>query len=203
MRRTDRSQTAEAISGRATGVLFFAGFGTLWFCTGMAAMHRFNLGTGVVAAVILAALLIPALWVLKRASALPKQSPDPEVEAQISRTFNRANTAQWIAIPVAVVLLNVVHQTAYIVPAIATIVGVHLFPLARAFRYPMQYVTGALLVLWSAASLLMLPRENVASVGALGTSAILLLSAAYTLTNAARAAASVSKNTTEAAPVAG
>ena len=197
----DRSQTAEAISGRATGVLFFAGFGTLWFCTGLAAMHRLNVGTGAVAAIILAGLVVPALWVLKRSSALPKQTVDPEVEAQISRTFNRANTAQWIAIPVAVVLLNVVHQTAYIVPAIATIVGLHLFPLARAFRYPMHYVTGALLVLWSAASVFVLPRENVASIGALGTSAILLLSAAYTLTNAARAAASVSKNATEAAPV--
>ena len=146
----DRSQTAEAISGRATGVLFFAGFGTLWFCTGLAAMHRLNLGTGAVAAIILAGLVVSALRVLKRSSALPKQTVDPEVEAQISRTFNRANTAQWIAIPVAVVLLNIVHQTAYIVPAIATIVGLHLFPLARAFRYPMHYVTGALLVLWSA-----------------------------------------------------
>ncbi len=113
----DRSQTAEAISGRATGVLFFAGFGTLWFCTGLAAMHRLNLGTGAIAALILAALVIPALWVLKRASGLPKQTANPEVEAQISRTFNRANTAQWIAIPVAVVLLNIVHQAAYIVPA--------------------------------------------------------------------------------------
>lgn len=63
--------------------------------------------------------------------------------------------------------------------------------MARAFRYPVHYVTGTLLVLWSGTSVFILPRENVASVGALGTSAILLLSAAYTLTNAARAAASV------------
>ena len=177
----DRSQTSEAISGRATGVLFFAGFGTLWFCTGLAAMHRLNVGTGAVAAAMLAALVGPALWVLKRASGLPKQTADPEIEAQISRTFNRANVAQWIAIPVAVVLLNMVHQTAYVVPAIATIVGLHLFPLARVFRYSMHYVTGTLLVLWSAASVFMLSRDNVASIGALGTSAILLLSAAYTL----------------------
>ncbi len=197
----NRSRSAEAISGRATGVLFFAGFGTLWLCTGLAAMHRLNLGTGALAVVILAALVIPAMWVLKRASGLPRQTVDAEVEGQIRRTFNRANTAQWIAIPAAVILLNVVHQTAYIVPAVATIVGVHLFPLARAFQYSMHYVTGALLILWSAATVLLLPRENVASVGALGTSAILLLSASYNLTNAARAAASVSKNTSEARSV--
>ena len=84
------------------------------------------------------------------------------------------------------------------VPAIATIVGLHLFPLARAFRYPMHYVTGTLLVLWSAASVFILPRENVASMGALGTSAILLLSAAYTLTNTALAARRVSDAVTGA-----
>ena len=161
-------------------------------------MHRLNLGTGAVAVLILAAFAIPALWVLKRASTLPKQTLDPEVEAGISRTFNRANTAQWIAIPVAIVLLNLMHQAAYIVPAIATIVGLHLFPLAHAFRYPIHYVTGALLVLWSAASVFMLPRENVASMGALGTSAILLLSAAYTLTNTALAARRVSDAVTVA-----
>ncbi len=101
----NRSQTAEAISGRAAGVLFFAGFGTLWLCTGLAAMHRLN------------------------------------------------------------------------------------------------YVTGTLLVLWSVSSVFILSRENVASTGALGTSAILLPSAAYTMTNAAPAAASISKNAPETTSV--
>lgn len=181
------SETSEAISGRATGVLFFAGFGTLWLCTGLAAMHRLNLATGAAAAAILAGLVIPAVGVLKGASRVPRGNSDPEIEARMSRVFNRDNTIQWIAIPVVVVFLNIFHWTDLIVPAIATIVGLHLFPLARLFRYSMHYVTGALLVVWSAASVFLLRRENIASIGALGTAIILLLSAAYTLIRAGRA----------------
>jgi len=55
------SETPEAISGRATGVLFFAGFGTLWLCTGLSSMHRLNVATGAVAAAMLAGLVIPAV----------------------------------------------------------------------------------------------------------------------------------------------
>jgi len=105
----------------------------------------------------------------------------------MNRTFNRVNTIQWIAIPVAIVFLNIFHRADLIVPAIATIVGVHLFPLARLFRYSLHYVTGASLVVWSAASVFLLRRESIASIGALGTAAILLLSAVYTLAIAVRA----------------
>ena len=71
-------------------------------------------------------------------------------------------------------------------PAIETIVGLHLFPLARVFNYPLHYV-GTLLVLWSAGVVLTLPHEKLPSVGALGTAAVLLVSAAYTRTIATRA----------------
>ena len=43
-------------------------------------------------------------------------------------------------------------------------------------------------MLWSAGVVLALPQEKLPSVGALGTAAILLVSATYTLTNATRAA---------------
>ena len=87
----------------------------------------------------------------------------------------------------AVILLGIFHLPEFIVPAIAPIVGLHLFRLARVFRYPIHYVTGTLLVLWSAGLVLTPPQEKLPSVGALGTAAILLVSAAYNLTSAARA----------------
>jgi hypothetical protein len=90
--------------------------------------------------------------------------------------------------------LNVFKQGDFIVPAIATIVGLHLFPLARLFRYPAHYVTGTLLVLWSAVVVLVLRHQDIASAGALGTAAILLTSAPYTLIAATRAARRVFAN---------
>ena len=109
-------------------------------------------------------------------------------QIEMKRVFGRVNTIQWIAIVAAIALLNMFQQTDFIVPAIATIVGLHLFPLARLFRYPAHYVTGTLLVVWSAAVALVLRPQDIASVGAVGTAVILLTSAAYTLIAATRAA---------------
>src|SRR5258708_5526453 len=111
---------AEAISGRATGVLFFAGFGSLWLCTGLSAMHRLNILSGVAAGAILAMLVIRAIRLLHRA---PQTGLDDARQIEMKRAFGRVNTIQWIAIVAAVVLLNVSQQTDFIVPAIATIVG--------------------------------------------------------------------------------
>ena len=85
----------------------------------------------------------------------------------------------------AVILLGIFHLQLFIVPAIATIVGLHLFPLARVFHYPLHYVTGALLTLWSDRRGADAAPGEAALSGGLGTAAILLVSA--TLTIATRA----------------
>lgn len=54
------------------GSIFFAGFGTLWLCIGLAAMHRLNLVSGIVAAVVLPVLVIPAVRVLRATSGAPQ-----------------------------------------------------------------------------------------------------------------------------------
>ena len=182
-------QSTEAISGRAIGVLFFAAFGSLWLCTGLAAMHRLNIVTGAGVVLVLVLLIVPASRLLRQ---VPQSAGiDLEQEARIKRTFNRVNSVQWIAILVGVVLLNLFQKGAFIVPMIATIVGLHLFPLAHLFRYTAHYVTGMLLILWSAWVVFQLGPDEIASAGAIGTSVILLASAVYTLIGATRAAARV------------
>jgi hypothetical protein len=192
MKREDQNQTLEAISGRATGVLFFAGFGALWLCTGLSALHRLTLAACVFAvAAPVVSLVIPALLLLWRVPSIPLEAQDEERNRQYRRTFGRINGIQWTAIILAVILLNIFHQVAYIVPTIATIVGLHLFPLARLFQYPAHFVTGTLLVLWSVGTATLLSSQNIAGFGAVGTAIILLLSAAYTLVSATRAASSL------------
>jgi hypothetical protein len=60
-----------------------------------------------------------------------------------------------------------------------------MFPLAKLFRYPMHYVTGAALVAWASASVLLIPAEQLQGVTALGTGILLWVSAAITLAMAA------------------
>ncbi len=177
-------QIADTISGRATGVLFFAGFGSLWLCTGLYALHRLDLVTGAPIAVVGLSLVIPALHLLRVAGQNSGANSDTQEQSQLKRTFNRINAIQWIALVAAIIILNIAGKPAFIVPAIATIVGLHLFPLARLFQYPPHHVTGTLLVIWSLAVSAMLLPDQIASFGALGTAVILELSAAYTLTGA-------------------
>jgi uncharacterized membrane protein YfcA len=89
---------------------------------------------------------------------------------------------QWIAVFVVAFALAKLHLDAYIMNAITFIVGLHMFPLARLFRYPPHYAAGAVLVAWAAASVFMTPVEHLQGITALGTGAILWLSAAVTLT---------------------
>jgi hypothetical protein len=178
------NDSRKAVHGRATGVLFFAGFGSLWLWMGLVSMHRGSATAAAAIVGLLTALVVPAVLLLRRFGGYTPGSED----AAIEKAFQKINMAQWVAIPVAVSLLVVFGKPEYIVPAIATIVGVHLFPLAHLFRYPAHLVTGLLLVGWSSASVLLLPLAQIASIGAVGTAAILLASAACTLIRAGRTA---------------
>ncbi len=183
------NKTAAAVSGRATGVLFFAGFGSIWMCNGLAAMHRLNpISLGAVLA-IAAALVIPAVRLLAVAA---KNAPKPEChcpeQLETQRVFWRVNGMQWGAIAAAVALLNLIHKGEFLVPVITFIVGMHLYPLAKVFRYPVHNVTATLLVVWATVLAATLPGSMLPSVGAVGTAAILLGSAAYTVVTATRVA---------------
>jgi hypothetical protein len=126
----------------------------------------------------LAVLVLSALYLLREAKRWPRVPDDPAV----SRAFNRVNAVQWIAVFVVAFALAKLHLDAYIMNAITFIVGLHMFPLARLFRYPPHYAAGAVLVAWAAASVFMTPVEHLQGITALGTGAILWLSAAVTLT---------------------
>jgi hypothetical protein len=184
-------KTAEAISGRATGVLFFAGFGSLWLYNGISAMHRLNSISLTAIVAICAALAIPAAMLLRSMSKAPHTAGTGSLESpEVKRAFFRVNMIQWAAIMGAVVLFNAIHKEEFLATVIAFIVGAHLIPLAALFRYSAHYVTGGLLMAWATIVAMTFPGEMMPTVGALGTAAILLGSAVYTLTSAGRAAKS-------------
>jgi hypothetical protein len=170
-------QTANQLSGRATGALFFTGFGALWFI--LALYVREQLHRAVIAGLLtgLAALVLAAILLLRAAKRWPRVADDPAV----NRTFNRVNTAQWIAVGLFAFTLARLHLDAYIPSAITAIVGLHLFPLARLFHNPLHYGTGALLLLWVGTGILFVPAGELQGSAALGTGVILWLSAAITL----------------------
>ncbi len=60
-----------------------------------------------------------------------------------------------LLIALANILLSTFQVDRFIPPATALIVGIHFVPLARLFRVPMYYITGALLIMLALVALLL------------------------------------------------
>ncbi|MGA3372669.1 MAG: hypothetical protein ABSC48_13015 [Terracidiphilus sp.] len=177
-------ESANQLSGRATGVIVCAGFGALWLFLSLYARQTLSAVTvsGVVLGML--ALILAAVLLFREAKRWPRVPEDPAV----GRAFGWINTIQWIAVGAVAFTLARLHLDAYIPSAITAIVGLHMFPLARIFRYTAHYRAGAILLAWALASVLFVPVDDLQGITALGTGLILWLSAALTLTLAFKAA---------------
>jgi hypothetical protein len=168
-----RSITANELSGRATGALIFSGFGALWFLIALYAREIISVAN--VSAVVagFAVLLAGACALLREAKRWPRVAAAPG----IWKTFAWVNVLQALAIVVGISILSRLHMDNYNLSVIAFVVGLHFLPLAGLFRYKPHYVTGLALVVWALVSAWLAPAEHLPSTTALGTGAILWLSA--------------------------
>ncbi len=173
--------TAEWIKGSVYGSFFFIGFGSWWMWNGWADNQPMPAIRGVLLACLAAALLLTGFALLRRVNRMPSAPRDASRRKRMMRAFGVVNLIQWVAIFGASFLLGALHRPMYIAPAIALIVGLHFFPLARLFGNPLHYATGGLLLLWTAGCLLLLPQDRLSAMTCVGCGVILLLSAAATL----------------------
>jgi len=169
--------TANQLRGRAIGSLFFTGFGALWLALALYALERLDVIAGAALALVSAVLLLNISRLFAEARRWPRVPDDPAM----GRAFGRINAIQWIAVFAVAFALAKLHLDAYIMNAITLIVGLHMFPLARVFRYPMHNKTGAVLVAWSILSIFIVPRDHLQGIAALGTGIILWIAAAIGL----------------------
>ena len=177
-------RTANQLSGRATGVMFCAGFGALWLVLSLIAKQQLGVATVAGVALGLVALFAGALYLFRLAKRWPRVPDDPAV----GRAFVWINAIEWTAVAVVAFTLNRLRLDAYIMSAITAIVGLHMFPLGRIFRYPAHYRSGAVMLAWAVASVAFVPVEHLQGIAALGTGVILWLGAAVTLAVAIPAA---------------
>lgn len=134
----------------ALGGLFMALFGSIW----LAAADYQSFGGTVVALagmlVIAAGAIGLVMWAratFKAGLAGHAGARDPAANKHLRRRFMLINAMQWIAVGLAVMLMNVFAHVEWIAPAVILIVGLHFIPLARLFGYRGYYVTAAALVL--------------------------------------------------------
>ena len=175
----------ESISGRAAGVLAFTLFGGIWLVVSLRAFEWLDPPSITAVGLIVFGLAVPAIVLRRRVPVIT----DPMAQgagdaAHARRVFAIVNVAQAVGMVLAITMLNAARRPEWIVPVLASIVGLHLFPLARVFSYRPHNVTGVLLVVWSLGVLLLVQTERMSGIGAMGAAVILLVSAVYTLARA-------------------
>ena len=181
--------SAESVKGRIYGTFFLTGFGTLWLLNGVPNGKLPQTVFGIALAGVAASLLAAGFLILQRARRLPNAPLDQAKRTRMKRVFRTVNLVQWLAIFAAILLLNLLHHAAYIVPAASIIVGLHFYPLARLFRTQSHYITGTLLIGWSIGCMAALPVTTMPAIVCLGNGAILLIASAISLLTAYKASA--------------
>ena len=139
---------SRSLVGMVTGAALMLVFGGLWLFLGVLSGP---LPSWVRTVLLLTGLLlaggggVTAKKVVTRSHAASLPTEVENVRGrQIRRRFGWISGLAGVAIFVVVLSLNLAHRPKAIPPVLAIIVGLHFFPLARLFRAPLYYATGAL-----------------------------------------------------------
>jgi hypothetical protein len=181
-----------AVLGIASGIFFMAFFGAYWgFASAfyMASPYQF-IAFPIIGLVTLIFFGIGCI-ILRYALTLPETLSQKD-EAESKRIwvwFGIVFGIEFVAIAISSILLSTFQLEVFIAPAIALIVGIHFFPLARLFRVSVFSITGGLLSVLALIALIALvlglpiagssPYNWSLFVG-IGTTLILWLTAVYT-----------------------
>jgi hypothetical protein len=152
-----QGQSRPAVQGIASGIFFLTFFGALW---GFLSASFMSGSLQVVLFILIGLVTLGFLWVgimlLRHAHSLPK-SVSPEEAAigkRIGLWFSIVFGIEIVLIVLASNLLPIFNADRFIPAVVALIVGLHFLPLARLFRVPAYYITGALLSVLSLVAIL-------------------------------------------------
>ena len=169
--------TSIQVRGCASAAMILTGFGGLWLGLPLYSLGWLHASALLALAAGAVLLGLRAVQLFRAAKRLPEAAGDPAVR----RRFSQVNAAQWILISIAALLFHYFGLDNYITNLITGVVGLHMLPLARIFRYWPHYAIGAALIAWAVASLFPVPAASLQAVDAWGTGGILWLSAAAML----------------------
>ncbi|MFJ7183232.1 DUF7010 family protein [Lysinibacillus xylanilyticus] len=149
-----------AVRGTASGVIFMAFFGTLWAGIG----NRGLQGWGFLWLLILSLLIGAILLIGGIVLIMNSKSLSNEMVQGDSQRWKRKNMwfgiifgLEGVLIVIAARICVSTNHLELFVPVMALIVGAHFFPLAHLFQVKIYYISGSLLCLISAITLVTLP----------------------------------------------
>jgi hypothetical protein len=172
------------LANRAVGAMMFFVFGAVWL-EGWARQS----GAGwphyvaIAAAIAVAGLALAAMaWrrFRRHAAARARHGATPE-RRRIDRLFHIVNAVTWTVIVIAGNVLANTGRGAWVIPMAIFVLGLHFLPLARIFRNPPHYLTGAALLVLAVLYPLLASGGPSDPVGFLGAGLVLWLSALWAL----------------------
>jgi hypothetical protein len=169
-------------ASHAIGAIFVTIFGGMWLVGwSLLALPGSAGALAAIAVCALALLSIAGSQFRRYRSALAVNKGSPQ-QRKIILWFNIVNATQWVLVIGGVSVLNMIGQTAWIVPFIMLIVGLHFLPLAHIFTAPHNYVVGTLLTAFALAYPFITPGGPQDPIGCLGAGLTLWGAAIYVLT---------------------
>lgn len=146
---------ASELYGQTQGAMVLVGAGLGWIISGLSALGEMPLGL-FLAVLALAVLLLGGAVAVRRSAPGVTEAPwSPQTRRGFWLVFGGEGAAI-VAIVAAALLL---HSPGWILPLIALAVGLHFLPLARLFRRPLYYITGAALCAVCAATIVFMPPQ--------------------------------------------
>lgn len=141
--------TAPALRSRGLGMFACASFGAFWACTAvLTAATSYSSIAYVAIALITVSLLIAAVRLMRRSRHMTSLSDSVSPSQRRTRwMFFGIFAGEIIALNIVASLLVSHHLVAYLMPAIAIIVGLHFYPLARLFRATRYVATATVMTL--------------------------------------------------------
>ncbi|OIK10777.1 hypothetical protein BIV60_20105 [Bacillus sp. MUM 116] len=149
-----------AVLGIASGVIFMAFFGTLWAGIGIRGLQGWGflwlLTLSLLVGVI---LLIGGIVLIMKSKRLSNKMVEGDSHGWKRRNmwFGIIFGLEGVLIAAASAICVSTNHLDLFVPVMALIVGAHFFPLAHLFQVKIYYISGSLLCLLSAITLLTLP----------------------------------------------
>ena len=132
----------EAITGIATGLMLMTVFTTMWSCIANAGLggkdHHLVL---VVFCLLAAAFVSYGISLFRNAKLFPKSTSEADIaeKKRSGKWFGIIFGAEGLFIAIAVnVVINLGHPE-LVIPAIALVVGLHFYPMAKIFKRNIDY----------------------------------------------------------------
>lgn len=121
------------------GVVVLSVFAAIWCIAGLALAGMGSTFFYAIVALVSAAIIVAA-------ARRPENGGDSETGRRIGRLVGIASSGEFIAIVLAVIVLQKLHAPDDIMPVVAIIVGVHFLAIAWGIPARLYYATGALLI---------------------------------------------------------